>query len=68
VKIATATAGWVRGVLGRVWGGIADVWHCGGFGLSRGVVGFGFAYTILHIPSFHECDIVRLVLGEILYT
>jgi hypothetical protein len=66
--MATATAGWVTGIVGGVQGGIADGWHHGGFGLSRGAVRFGFAYMILHIPSFHKYDIVRLVLGEILHT
>jgi hypothetical protein len=57
----------VSGILGRVWGGIADSQHHGRFGLSGGAVGFSFVYTILHISFFHKCDIVRLVLGEILY-
>jgi hypothetical protein len=66
--MATATASWVRGILGMVQGGVVGSWHCGGFGLSRGVVGFGFAYTILHILYFYEYNIVRPVLREILYT
>jgi hypothetical protein len=66
--MATAAAGWVRGILGGVRGGVADGRHCGGFGLSGGVVGFSFARVILHVPSFHERDIARPVLGEILCT
>jgi hypothetical protein len=66
--MTAATAGRVRGVLGRVWGGIMGGQHRGRFGLTRGVVGFCFAYAVLHIPSFHKHDVVRPVLGDILYT
>jgi hypothetical protein len=66
--MATATAGWVRGILGGVRGGIADGWCDGGFGLPGGAVGFSFACTILHVPSLHECNVVGPVLREILYT
>jgi hypothetical protein len=66
--MATAAAGWVRGVLGGVRGGVADGRHWGRFGLSRGAVGFSFAYMILHVPFFHEHDVAGPVLGEILYT
>jgi hypothetical protein len=67
-EIATATAGWVSSILGRVQGGVVDGRHHGGFGLSGGAVGFSFAHMILHVLSFYEHTVARPGLGEILYT
>jgi hypothetical protein len=66
--MTAAAAGRVRGMLGRVRGGVVGGWHCGGFSLAGGAVGFCFACVVLHVPFFHKCDIARPVLGEILYT
>jgi hypothetical protein len=65
--MTTAAASRVRGILGVVRGGVAGGRHHGRFGLTGGVVGFCFACVVLHVPSFHEHDVVRPVLGEILY-
>jgi hypothetical protein len=66
--MTAATAGRVRGILGGVRGGIAGGWHRGGFGLSGGATGFCFACSVLHVPFFHERDLARPILREILCT
>jgi hypothetical protein len=66
--MTTAAAGWMRGILGGVQGGVAGSWCRGGFGLTGGAVGFCLAHAVLHVPSFYERDVARLVLGEILCT
>jgi hypothetical protein len=63
-----ATAGRVRGILGRVRGGVAGSWCHGRFGLSRGAMGFCFAHSVLHVLFFHEHDAARPVFREILCT
>jgi hypothetical protein len=55
-------------MLGGVRGGVAGGRHHGGFGLTRGAVGSCLACIVLHVLSFHERDIARPVLGEILCT
>jgi hypothetical protein len=66
--MTAAAPGRVRGVLVGVWGGVVGSWHRGGFSLAGGAVGFCFVHSVLHIPSFHKCDVARPVLRDILYT